>query len=117
GNRRSYNDGALLYYHTGIDYGVCADLNIYATAKGIVVYADESIIRGNTIIIDHGWGVYTVYCHLSEFHATVGDKVEQGQLIALIGSTGRATGPHLHFEIRVNGTAVNPLTWLGKTFP
>ena len=117
GNRRSYNDGALLYYHTGIDYGVCADLNIYATAKGIVVYADESIIRGNTIIIDHGWGVYTVYCHLSEFHATVGDKVKQGQLIALIGSTGRATGPHLHFEIRVNGTAVNPLTWLGKTFP
>jgi len=119
GNRRSYNDGALLYYHTGIDFNVCIEPNLYilAPARGIVVAAEEMTIRGNAIIIDHGWGVYTGYWHLSQFQVEVGDMVEPGQIIGIVGDTGRSAGPHLHFEMIVNGTAVNPLTWLNKTFP
>ncbi|MCJ7695219.1 MAG: M23 family metallopeptidase, partial [Anaerolineaceae bacterium] len=119
GNRRSYNDGALLYYHTGIDFNVCIEPNLYilAPARGIVVAAEEMIIRGNAIIIDHGWGVYTGYWHLSQFQVEVGDIVEPGQTIGIVGNTGRSAGPHLHFEMIVSGAAVNPLTWLNKTFP
>ncbi len=118
GQRRSYNDGDLFYYHTGMDFGVFAqNLNIYAPASGQVVLAEELIIRGNAIIIDHGWGIYSGYWHLSEFNAQKGDWVEPGDLLGLIGNTGRSAGPHLHFEINVNGTPINPQTWLEQTFP
>ncbi len=118
GQRRNYNDGALYYYHTGVDFGVCApNLNIYASAAGKVVFAEEMTIRGNSILIDHGWGVYSGYWHLSEFNVEVGDFVQPGDLLGLIGDTGRSLGPHLHFEIDVGGTPVNPLTWLEQDFP
>lgn len=117
GNRRSYNNGDYLYYHTGIDYGVDVNLNVYAPASGKVVSAQEMAIRGNALILDHGWGVYTGYWHLSEFLVSVGEIVEPGQLIAYIGNTGRSAGPHLHFEMIVTGTAVNPTQWLSKSFP
>jgi len=118
GNRRSYNDGALLYYHTGIDYGYCTGIEVFAPAKGIVVATESDLtVRGNALIIDHGWGVYTGYWHLDEFLVNVGDVVSPGQLIAYMGNTGRSAGPHLHFELIVNGVAVNPETWLIKEFP
>jgi len=118
GNRRSYNDGALLYYHTGIDFGYCTGIEVYAPARGVVVATEEDLtVRGNALIIDHGWGVFTGYWHLSEFSVSVGDIVEPGQLIASIGSTGRSAAPHLHFEMIVNGVAVNPETWLDEVFP
>lgn len=117
GNRRVYND-SYHSYHSGVDFGVCADnLNIYAPAPGVVVFTGQLNVRGNATIVDHGWGVYTGYWHQEEILVKVGDHVEQGQLIGIIGKTGRVTGPHLHWELRVNSVPVNPLTWIDKTFP
>jgi len=118
GQRRNYNDGAYYFYHTGMDFGVCApNLNIYAPAAGKVVMAEPLTVKGNAILIDHGWGVFSGYWHLSEFNVEVGDFVETGDFIGLIGNTGRSAGPHLHFEIDINGTPVNPQTWLTQSFP
>lgn len=118
GQRRDYNNGAYFFYHTGMDFGVCApNLNIYAPAAGRVVMAEPLTIKGNAILIDHGWGVFSGYWHLSEFNVELGDFVEPGQLIGLIGNTGRSAGPHLHFEIDIHGTPVNPQTWLTEDFP
>lgn len=117
GTRRSYNNGALFSFHAGIDYGVCANLNIYAPAPGIVVFSGPLAVRGNATFIDHGWGIYSGFFHQKEMKTTVGNRVETGQLVGLIGATGRVTGPHLHWEIWVNGAQVNPLAWLEKNYP
>jgi murein DD-endopeptidase MepM/ murein hydrolase activator NlpD len=117
GNRRSYNNSPYTYFHTGVDYGVCANLNIYAPAAGVVVYTGELTVRGNATIIDHGLGVYSGIWHQKSISVNVGDRVEPGQLIGEIGSTGRVTGPHLHWEVWVNGVQVEPLDWLETEFP
>jgi murein DD-endopeptidase MepM/ murein hydrolase activator NlpD len=114
---RLYN-GTYNYYHTGLDFSVCAEnLNIYAAAPGKVVFAQSLKIKGNYTIIDHGWGIYTGYAHQSKFLVNVGDIVTAGQVIGEIGSTGRAAGPHLHFDLWVNGVYVNPIDWIEKSFP
>jgi murein DD-endopeptidase MepM/ murein hydrolase activator NlpD len=118
GQRRNYNNGGLFFYHTGMDFAVCAqNLNIYAPAAGEVVLAEELAIKGKAVLIDHGWGVFSGYWHLEEFSIEAGDFVEPGDVIGLIGNTGRSAGPHLHFEININGTPVNPETWLDQAFP
>ncbi len=120
GDRRSYNGGVLKNFHTGVDFGVCSaahPLDIYAAADGVVVFTGLKTVRGNATIIDDGQGVFTCYYHQSKFLVSVGDHVKAGQLIGQIGATGRVTGPHLHFEVWVNGIQVNPLTWLAKAFP
>lgn len=118
GLRRIYNDGLLFFYHSGTDFAVCApNLNIYAPAAGKVILAEELIVRGKAVLIDHGWGIISGYWHLAEFNVDVGDVVQPGDLLGLIGNTGRSAGPHLHFEIIINGTPVNPQTWLDQTFP
>ena len=117
GDRRSFNGSAYIYFHSGVDYGVCANLNIYTPADGVVVFTGFLTVRGNTVIIDHGWGVYSGLYHQSEILVKVGDVVSAGQQIGLIGSTGRVTGPHLHWDLFVNGIQVNPLDWLDQTYP
>jgi murein DD-endopeptidase MepM/ murein hydrolase activator NlpD len=117
GTRRSYNGGPISAFHTGVDYGGGTGLPIKAPAPGVVVFAGPLTVRGNATFIDHGWGVYSGFFHQDEFKVQVGDRVETGQVIGLSGGTGRITGPHLHWEIWVNGVQVNPLTWLEKTFP
>ncbi len=117
GTRRSYNDGPYDAYHTGIDYGVCSNLNIYAPADGKVVFVGQLTVRGQATIIDHGWGVYSAYWHQSATYVQVGDSVKAGDLIGEIGATGRVTGPHLHWEIWVNGVQVNPQDWLDNAYP
>ncbi len=119
GSRRSYNDGSFYNYHSGIDYSVCLadNINIYAVADGTVVFAGEMPIHGNYTVIDHGWGVFSTYAHQSQQVVTVGQEIKRGDLIGLIGSTGRSVGPHLHLEVVINGVFVNPLTWLGTSFP
>lgn len=117
GNRRSYNGGPYIYFHTGVDYGGGTGLPIKSPAAGVVVFAGPLTVRGNATIIDHGWGVYSGFWHQSEFKVKVGDRVEAGQEIGLVGGTGRITGPHLHWEIWVNGVQVNPLTWLETSYP
>ncbi len=74
-------------------------------------------LRGNTIILDHGEGVFSAYFHLSETFVAVGDVVAAGQTIAAGGSTGLSTGPHLHWDLRVHGVPVNGLQWLETTYP
>lgn len=119
GNLRSYNDGPYTYFHTGLDLSACsnANLNIYAAAPGTVVFADLLTVRGNYVVIDHGWGVYSAYGHMSRMDVEVGQQVETGQLLGLIGATGRVAGPHLHWEVWVNGAQVEPLDWLDIQYP
>jgi murein DD-endopeptidase MepM/ murein hydrolase activator NlpD len=116
GTRRDYNGGALDYYHTGLDfYG--ADVPIYAPGPGRVVFVGAQVVRGNVTYIDHGWGVFSGYFHQSEIFVEVGDLVETGQEIGLVGNTGRSTGPHLHWEIWVGGVPVDPLDWVLIGYP
>ena len=118
GNRRSYNGSDFTYFHSGLDFGVCApSLNIYAAAPGKVVFAGPLTVRGNAVFIDHGQGIFTGYFHQSQIKVKVGDIVQAHQLIGIIGSTGRVTGPHLHFEVWVNGIQVNPLDWFQTSYP
>ena len=119
GRDRDYNNGELFYYHSGLDFVIrtASNWNIYAPAAGEIVLAEELTIRGNTVLIDHGWGVYSLYVHLREFNVEAGEFVQPGDLLGLIGSTGRSTGAHLHFEMIIHGTPVNPLTWLNQEFP
>ena len=117
GNRRSYNGSPYNYFHTGLDFcgGVGAD--IYAPAPGVVVYTGTLTVRGNATMIDHGWGIYTGYMHQSEILVDVGDHVETGDLIGLVGGTGRVTGSHLHMEVWVGGVQVDPMDWLERAYP
>lgn len=117
GNRRSYNGSTYDYFHTGLDIVGKEGVEIYAPADGVVVFAGPLTVRGNATMIDHGWGVYTGYYHQKEIYVQVGDRVQAGQLIGLVGSTGRSQGPHLHFEVWVNGVQVDPLDWLSQTYP
>jgi murein DD-endopeptidase MepM/ murein hydrolase activator NlpD len=98
--------------HEGIDIGAPMGTPIYAAAGGTVIYAGWEGGYGNLIVIDHGNGLATAYGHQSQLAASSGQTVGRGQLIGYIGSTGHSTGPHLHFEVRVNGTPVDPLSYL-----
>lgn len=117
GIHRSYNQGVYESYHFGIDFGGGVGIQAWAPAPGKVVFAGPMDIRGNLTILDHGWGVYTGYFHQSEIMVSVGDQVETGQVIGLVGGTGRVTGAHLHWEVWVGGVAVEPMDWLARVFP
>lgn len=119
GRRRKYNGGAYNYYHTGVDFTVYTanNLNIYAAAPGKVVFSDTLPIKGLFTVIDHGWGIYTGYAHQSESFVSVGQSVQAGELIGTIGNTGRSIGPHLHWEVWVNGIPVDPLQWIQEIIP
>ncbi len=117
GTHRSYNGGTLSSYHTGADFASVPGSPVLAAAMGRVVLADLLNIRGNTIVLDHGRGVFSVYCHLSEIDVQLGQLVDIGQVMGATGSTGRITGPHLHWEVWINGVPVNPLQWLQQSFP
>lgn len=117
GNRRSYNGSPYEYFHTGLDFCGGVGTQILAPAKGVVIFAGPLAVRGNATMIDHGWGVYTGYMHQTEILVSEGEQVEPGQVIGLVGGTGRVTGPHLHWEVWVGGVQVDPLDWLQQTIP
>lgn len=121
GRRRLYHglgtDLVIEGFHTGLDFAGGEGLQIFAPAPGKVVFAAPLTVRGNATIIDHGWGVYSGFWHQSQFSVNVGDTVETGQAIGLVGGTGRVTGAHLHWEVFVNGVQVNPLDWLNQAYP
>ncbi len=117
GTRRSFNKSPFDYFHAGIDFGGGTGVEIRSPAAGVVVMAEPLDIRGNATIIDHGQGVFTGYWHQSEQNVQVGDRVEIGQLIGLVGNTGRSSGAHLHWEVWVGGIQVEPLDWLYNIFP
>lgn len=98
--------------HTGTDIGAPMGADFVAMAKGVVTKASMTPAYGNMVIIDHGGGVQTLYAHGSEILVQVGQEVEAGMPVLKVGSTGYSTGPHAHFEIRINGQPVNPMDYL-----
>jgi len=100
--------------HAGIDIGVGTGTPVHAAADGVVIFAGwNSGGYGNFVMIDNGSSIVTCYAHNSSVAVSVGQSVSRGQVIAYAGSTGNSTGPHCHFEVRVNGAPQNPRTWLG----
>ena len=94
--------------HQGVDFSVDRESTVLATADGIVLNAGWKGAYGNTVIIKHGSRVETLYGHLSRILVKPGQRICRGQEIALVGSTGRSTGPHVHYEVRIDGDAIDP---------
>jgi murein DD-endopeptidase MepM/ murein hydrolase activator NlpD len=99
-------------FHAGMDIAAPTGTEISAAADGIVLSAGPDAGYGNSILIDHGYGIQTRYGHLSKVEVVVGQEVKRGQVIGTVGMTGRATGPHLHYEVHVQDTPVNPAKYL-----
>jgi murein DD-endopeptidase MepM/ murein hydrolase activator NlpD len=102
-------------FHSGVDIGSTYGKQIIAPADGVVVATETLGGYGKAILIDHGNGISTRYGHLSGFAVTAGQRVQRGDLIGYVGESGRSTGPHLHYEVRINGTPVNPYKYLRMT--
>ncbi|MGE5322737.1 MAG: M23 family metallopeptidase [Actinomycetota bacterium] len=116
GTARIFN-GVKRSQHEGIDFRVHTGTPVHAANAGTVILARNLYFEGNCVILDHGQGLMTVYLHLSKFKVKEGEKVEAGQVLGLSGGTGRATGPHLHFAVRWQGSYVNPAILLKLTPP
>src|SRR5207247_4106436 len=99
-------------YHEGQDIDAAYGTAVQAAANGRVTIAGRQRGYGNVVYVDHGSGLSTRYGHLSQINVTVGQTVTRGQTIGLVGSTGRSTGPHLHYEVRINNQVMNPLNYL-----
>ena len=101
-------------WHAGVDLAGKEGSDIIAVAAGVVTYADERYGYGNLVEVDHGDGLVTRYAHAKSIEVNVGDVVQKGQVVALMGSTGRSTGPHVHFEVIRNGKSENPETYIQR---
>ncbi len=120
GNRRTYiakDEGTKYYsFHTGVDFCGGEGLPITAPADGVIIFSEMLPIRGNATIIDHGNGIYSGFWHQSEIKVQVGQTVSKGEIIGLVGNTGRSTGAHMHWEVWVSGVQVNPILWLSNNY-
>lgn len=112
GLRRNPFGGSRFEMHNGIDFRGPTGTPVYATADGIVVKAERAGGYGKHVVIDHDYNYETLYAHLSEIDVQAGDRVKRGDLIGALGSTGRSSGPHLHYEVHRNGQPVNPRYYL-----
>jgi murein DD-endopeptidase MepM/ murein hydrolase activator NlpD len=108
GRRRVLN-GEARSPHAGVDFPAAAGTPVYAAQSGKVVLAENLYYSGNTVVIDHGFGIYTLYAHLSEIGVQAGDPVEASAEIGKVGATGRVTGPHLHWGLTIDHARVNAL--------
>jgi hypothetical protein len=114
---RSVFNGQVRSPHAGIDFSRPAGTPVAAPAGGRVVLAEDLYFTGNTVIVDHGDGLFSLYAHLSALSVERSDRVEQGAILGLVGATGRATGPHLHWAVRLHGARVDPLSLLAVPAP
>ncbi len=96
--------------HTGVDIRGKSGEPVRASNFGRVVLAGELFYGGNTVVLDHGQAIYSVYMHMSELRVAEGDLARKGEVLGLVGATGRATGPHLHYTVKVGPTSVNPVS-------
>jgi len=117
GTMRAYNGAPPSSYHNGLDIGNYSGTLVIAPAAGRVVVAELLTVRGNCVILDHGWGVHSSYFHMSALLVQPGALVRRGDPIGRMGSTGLATGSHVHWEVRVGMVTVNPEEWLKRAFP
>ncbi len=101
-------------YHPGVDLEAPMGTPVRATADGVIRYAEWQSGYGKAIVVDHGSAIHTLYGHLSRFSVIAGQPVRRGEVIGYSGSTGRSSGPHLHYEVRVGGTPVNPYHYLAQ---
>lgn len=111
---KRYHNGVYINdYHKGVDLRSPAGRPIKAINDGTVVIGTQSFrLHGGTVGLDHGWGVSSIYIHMSKVAVKPGDHVTKGQTIGYVGSTGFATGPHLHWGLFANGTPINPDVWI-----
>jgi hypothetical protein len=114
GERRIFN-GAPRAPHAGADLHAAAGTPVHATNRGRVALAKSLFFTGNTVIIDHGLGIYSLYAHLSRIDVKSGETVKNGQIIGLVGATGRVTAAHLHWAVRVQGARVDPFSLIGQS--
>lgn len=114
---RSIFNGQRRNSHSGADFPSPAGTPINAPAAGKIVIAEDFYFSGGTVVIDHGLGVVSLFAHMSEILARAGDDVAQGAVLGLVGATGRVTGPHLHWTVRVNGARVDPLSLVALLRP
>jgi murein DD-endopeptidase MepM/ murein hydrolase activator NlpD len=111
GTKRVFN-GQMQSFHNGLDLKAPTGTPIHAAGPGVVVLAKSLFFTGNTVLIDHGYGVVTLYAHMSKLEVKSGQHVDAGQLLGLSGMTGRANGPHLHWGVIINKVKVNPAEFL-----
>jgi biotin carboxyl carrier protein len=111
GARRSYNGGPYDRYHEGVDFAANGGTAVLAPASGTIVVAEVLYVRGGTVIVDHGLGIYTGYYHMADVVVAPGETVSQGQLLGAVGTTGLSTGNHLHWDLLVNGIWVDASAW------
>ncbi|MBI4925498.1 MAG: M23 family metallopeptidase [Bdellovibrio sp.] len=112
GTKRIFN-GSLQSYHNGADFKANEGTPVYASQAGRVDLSKDLFLSGNTVLINHGWGIFTVYAHLEKLNVKKGQQVRAYELIGLSGKTGRVSGPHLHWGVVVNRVKINPLDLLG----
>ena len=108
GLKRIYNKQKRIRRHTGLDIAAPLGTNIKSPAKGTVIRTGSYFFTGNTVFIDHGQGLVTMYCHLNKMHVKAGQELSQGESIGEVGMTGRVSGPHLHWVVSLNNTKVDP---------
>ena len=114
---RRYVAGGNVSYHNGLDIAAPEGTPVAAANDGVVVVAGRYPIKGGWVMIDHGWGVFSHYFHMSSIDVEVGQAVARGDVIGRVGSTGLSTGPHLHWEMRVGLSPTNPLSWVDRVWP
>ena len=114
GTQRIYNNKPG-WSHSGTDISAVRGTPIKATQAGNVTLAESLKVHGNTVMINHGWGIISIYNHLDKINVKMNDKISKGDIIGTVGSTGIATGSHLHFGISVQSIRVNPQDWVHKT--
>lgn len=109
---KSVYNGVVRGWHRGADFAAPRGSPVRAANRGIVRLAEAIPLSGNAVIVDHGLGVFTTYMHMSSIAVAVGRQVRKGDIVGTVGSTGVATGPHLHWGLRVNGAYVDPMRWI-----